>query len=439
MSKRLRLTLLAVLVAAVLAGCGADEGAPTVTVAAPMTTLTLPLVSATAALMPTPAATPAAIADEPIAPATIIAPIPAPERPAEPLVPTVPAALALSSPAGSGALAAAAPSATVSAAPRSAATPSTVVSDSDRSRLGVGWANAVPQDPAVVQELGFGWYLDWTVQAEPLRVPGLEFAQMVLTRASTPFWGQRNRIAQAVHANPGALWLIGNEPDVPWQDNVTPEVYAQRYHQLYIYIKSLDPTARLAIGGVSQPTPLRMIYLERVLAAYEQLFNQPMPIDVWNVHAFVLREERDSWGVSIPPGFEDIDQGMLYEIDDNDDLAIFQQQLVDFRRWMARQGFRDWPLIVTEYGVLMPESYGFPPESVSAFMEGSFDFLLQARDPEIGYPADDNRLVQRFTWFSVGDTLYPTGNLIDPATGEITAVGRAFANYAARLDGARQE
>ena len=47
----------------------------------------------------------------------------------------------------------------------------------------------------------------------------------------------------------------------------------------------------MAIGGVSQVTPLRLDYLERVLAAYEKQYGQPMPVDVWNVHTFILREQ----------------------------------------------------------------------------------------------------------------------------------------------------
>lgn len=318
-----------------------------------------------------------------------------------------------------------------------------------RSRVGVGWprsrlpagepspsvdTSVVPVDEAVVRQLGFGWYLDWGTLEEPLAADGLEFVQVIVL-GEAPFSGNRRaEVARAVAANPDALWLISNEPDVPWQDNVTPEEYARRYNQYYRYIKSLDPTARVAIGGVSQPTPLRLQYLDRVLASFEERFGRPMPVDVWNVHAFVLREERDSWGVSIPPGFGNVDQGMLYEIEDHDDLAIFQQQIVDFRRWMADRGFRHMPLIVSEYGVLMPEEYGFPPEAVIDFLRQSMDFLLNARDPEIGFPDDDNRLVQRLAWFSVGDPIYPTGNLIDPATGQLTAVGRAFARYMTGLD-----
>lgn len=288
-------------------------------------------------------------------------------------------------------------------------------------------------DADIARRLGVGWYLDWSTEIAPLRVEGLEFAQVILARGDG-YQPGRDELVKVLTANPGSLWLIGNEPDVPWQDNRTPERYAEIYHELYTFIKALDPTAQVAIGGVSQVTPLRLMYLERVLAAYEDRFGQFMPVDVWNVHAFILREERGSWGVSIPPGFEDINQGMLWEIEDHDDLELFRQQIIDFRRWMAKHGQRDKPLIVSEYGILMPEEYGFPAKAVIEFMVGSFDFLLQARDAELGYPADDNRLVQRLAWYSFSDTVYPTGNLVDPQTGQTTAVGQAFAAYAATLE-----
>ena len=84
-----------------------------------------------------------------------------------------------------------------------------------------------------------------------------------------------------------------------------------------------------------------------------------------------------------------------------------------------------------------PVSYthlGFSPEKVAEYMRQSFDLLLNARDPEIGYPADDNRLVQRLLWYSLSDTNYPTGNLVDPVSGELTLLGEAFAEYVDRLD-----
>ncbi len=94
----------------------------------------------------------------------------------------------------------------------------------------------------------------------------------------------------AVLANPGATWLIGNEPDSPVQDNLLPELYARAYHHLYTLIKSYDATARIGAGGIVQPTPLRFQYLDRVLAAYRAYYHQTLPADLWNIHSYILRE-----------------------------------------------------------------------------------------------------------------------------------------------------
>jgi len=86
-------------------------------------------------------------------------------------------------------------------------------------------------------------------------------------------------------------------------------------------------------------------------------------------------------------------------------------------------------LIVSEYGIVMPPDYGFGPERVIRFLHGTFDFFLSASDPELGYPPDGNRLVQRWCWYSLADTGYPAGNLLDPQTGQMTEVGQAWREY----------
>jgi len=302
---------------------------------------------------------------------------------------------------------------------------------SPRQRLGVG-TGARDVDQALVRRLGLGWYLNWGVRPDSYRSPEVTYVPMIRLREGeiVPD-GEDLRVA--ARAMPGALWLVGNEPDVKWQDNVTPDAYAVAYHHVYTLLKEEDPTCQVAIGGISQPTPLRLRYLERILAAYEREYGEPMPVDVWNVHNFVLREERDSWGVDIPPGMDE-DAGRLYEIADHDDLEIFRQQIVDFRRWMVAQGQQDKPLIVTEYGILMPAEYGFPEEQVEAFMLATFEFFRTAADPELGYPADGYRLVQRWCWYSLYDPRYPTGNLLDPEAGTLTPLGSAFAKYASSLE-----
>lgn len=278
-----------------------------------------------------------------------------------------------------------------------------------------------------IAPLRLGWYLDWRAQAELVGGDDLEYARMVRLGGGA-LVPAAPTLADIARRNPGALWLIGNEPDVKWQDNVTPADYARLYHEAYTALKRADERAQVAIGGVTQPTPLRLRYLDAVLEAYRKQFGAPMPVDVWNVHNFILREERGSWGVDIPPGFPD-DRGRLYEISDSANLAAFKEQIIEFRRWMAERGFRDYPLIVSEYGIPMPEDYGFPPDVVAAFLTATFDFFLTAADPALGHPADAHRLVQRWCWYSLSDTVYPTGNLFDPQTGAITPLGRAWAAY----------
>jgi hypothetical protein len=100
------------------------------------------------------------------------------------------------------------------------------------------------------------------------------------------------------------------------------------------------------------------------------------------------------------------------------------------RQWMADHGQRDKPLWITEYGILMPKEYGFDAQRVTRYMLGSFDLFLNLRDAELGYGADDNRLVQRWNWYSARDSRYSAGNLFDDY-GRVTPVGQAMFDYLA--------
>ena len=352
----------------------------------------------------------------------------------ERLVPTVPATI-VSTPMVYAAtpkpVPPASPSPTITPAAQASPLPVDLPATAIQERFGVGVA-LPPVDQYDVARLRAGWYLDWQTNPDPPRLNGIAYAQMV--RFADDGYRPDLVTIEAIAANnPGSLWLIGNEPDVVWQDNVTPSDYARSYHELYHALKKADPSCQVAIGGVSQPTPLRFRYLDMVLEAYRALYDEKLPVDVWNVHAFILREEKDSWGVDIPPGIE-ASSGVLYEIEDHDDLEIFQQQVFAFRRWMKANGEREKPLIISEYGILMPAEYGFDQRRVRDFMVATFDFFLTAADDELGYAADGNRLVQRWAWYSLNDRTYATGNLVDPDTQQITPLGLAYADYISRLD-----
>lgn len=309
-----------------------------------------------------------------------------------------------------------------------------------RWRIGIGIPD---RDPQIFQWPDYrpGWFLNWTTlyyASESLKPPGdpgsgpmaglgMEFTPMVRVRTDRLVPSPRELRVQAARF-PGRTWLIGNEPDVRWQDNVLPEIYAELYHDAYTAIKSVDPTAQVAIGGISQITPLRLAYLDRIWATYQERYGMEMPVDIWNMHAFVLREEAGNWGVGIPPGFDEVESGILWEIEQHDDLALVEGQVRRMRQWMADHGQRDKELYITEYGVLMPPEYGFPPSRVIDFLVGSYDLFWELRDAELGYIEDDHRLVQRWVWFSTRDPLYPTGDLFDQQGNPLPIV-RAINGY----------
>lgn len=280
-----------------------------------------------------------------------------------------------------------------------------------RFRFGFGIdLNVGELDEYDVSQLGAGWYSDWFSQASPPRPACLEYAQMICTQgiavdmdARQISWGGWAGLEQAISANPGSIWMIGNEPDAKWPDcdNHLPEAYAIIYHEFYHFIKDRDPTALVANGAIVQGTPLRLQYLDMVWDAYQTFYGTAMPVDVWNMHNQIAREKEGDWGAGIPPGFPPGTVGALYTAEQNDSLDIFIQHIVNMRTWMKDHGQRDKPLIVSEYGVLFIEDKGFTVDRVNDFMTNTFRYLLYATDADLGYPADGNRLVQRWLWLGI--------------------------------------
>lgn len=256
--------------------------------------------------------------------------------------------------------------------------------------------------------------------------------------------------------NPGSLWLVGNEVDRQGQDGVLARYYAEAYHEAYTRLKAADPTALVAISGLVQVTPLRLAYLDLVWDEYLAQFGSAMPVDVWNMHVYVLPEVfpdgRPNGIASVPVDFMSGDTELLlalgrldatgdparcgnpqdqtYCFEEHDDLSIFEKQVRDMRSWMADKGLQHEPLILSEFGLLynyitdengqcefLMDEFGqcFDPPRVSDFLSGSFDFMYNMSDPAIGMPGDNNRLVQKWLWFSmynngVGDS----SNLLIP-------------------------
>lgn len=297
--------------------------------------------------------------------------------------------------------------------------------------------------------LNLGWYLDYAYNKRSGNINGVRYAHVIRTNFDTERLD--SVIGPIVDANPGSLWLAGNEPDRIGQDGVhsfTAADYATFYHEVYTFLKERDPTAQVAIAGVVQPTPLRLKYLDLILAAYQNQYGTSLPVDVFNTHNFVMSErvikESDSdiiWGAGIPPGFSPNDPLIRYLYPTEAwNIQLFKAQLRDLRQWMADNGYRTKPLIVSEYGVLLPDFWDLNGVGTANYMTDSFDFMLSETNSTTGYPADGNRLVQNFSWFSLNFPEYssetPTGlsgAVFEFENGEITPLGRTFRDYVANI------
>lgn len=318
-----------------------------------------------------------------------------------------------------------------------------------------GITSPLGSDGYELASLGVGSYLDWGAVTNPILPDGVEYIRVLRlmdslypqTVANLPTW---------IQANPSSVWVVGNEPDTTFgdQDELLPEVYADRFYEVARIIRRLDRTALIAFGSIVQPTPIRLRYLDR---AWNQLVADvgsqaaaSRLIDIWSIHSFILNEDIEwAWGTGIPPGFEGDDHDafeikLMDELSKTYSIQIFQQRIIAFRSWMAEKGERNKPLWITEYGSLFPpiDPTGVDYVNVSDadttnFMLATFDFLLSASDDQTGLPSDANHLVQRWFWYSLnehrytfGGSLYNPDYLEIPETGPfITLVGQNFIEY----------
>lgn len=338
-------------------------------------------------------------------------------------------------------------------------------------RYGVGYVPDFSGSLAWVPTLDAGWYINFGAQTWGTQVDSATFAPVLRLRQDRGPNGERlptytfnpplayqyrgengqlrDGMGKLVASNRGHFWIVGNEVDVnnDVQDNTFPEVYARAYHEAYHYIKAVDPTAKVAVAGLSMMTPGRLQYLTIVWDTYRNLYGTDMPVDIWNMHLYILEERNPdnileygdgkialgtdpalakltSYGdpqycpalgaADIPANDPRQDVHCRSE---HDSVRIFRDQVYGMRQWMKDRGQQNKPLIISEYGLLYPYLDGttggqceflqdehqqcFYPERVTKYLQDTIAFMEDTKDPNLGYPGDENRLVQQWLWYSI--------------------------------------
>ncbi len=323
---------------------------------------------------------------------------------------------------------------------------------------------------SAVSDLGAGWYLNFG--SAPWPTPpgnGAEFARMISLQQKKngdqylPGYIAKPELnaafANFIKQNPGEIYIAGNEVDRTTQGEMFPEEYARAYHDVYTFIKGVDPTAQVAISGLVQVTPNRLQYLDLVWKAYLKNYGNVIPVDIWTMHLYILPEvltdgvTPNNGGASVALGTDPrlgkresggdpnaCSNPDVYCYAEHDDMSVFAQQVVAMRQWMKDHGQRNKPLLLTEFSLLYPyelDAEGcflqdekgncFTPPRVKAFMTNSFSYLNTAKDASLGYPQDDNRLIQRWMWFSIFyNQEGAVSNLAQQDRTTLTLVGQNF-------------
>ena len=300
--------------------------------------------------------------------------------------------------------------------------------------------------------LGVDSYLDWGQYNKNSTVADNIQYYRVINVSDAKYASNLAMLPTLVSTYPGSVWIIGNEPDseVAYQDHISAESYAERFHTMAKIIRLNDPSARIAFGTVIQPTPVRLYYLDKVidrLVQLEQMIGGNRAsalglIDIYSIHAFILNERPlyttpncgDCWGAGVPVGY---DPGswpapQIITMDKTFDINFFTSRVTAFRQWMNALGplEQEKPLWITEFGSLFTTDLGVSDLTTATYMDQTFDFMLETKDPSLGFASDDNRLVQKWLWYSLNENISQFGgSLYNPLTHELTTVGEHFIQY----------
>ena len=300
-----------------------------------------------------------------------------------------------------------------------------------------GVAFAHPGGPEVVRAqlaaVGAG---SWYTYALP---PGEDWAPgralLLRTGKGTPRY-RDDAIAAAARARPGSAWLIGNEPNIPGQDELDGAAYAAELERYRLIIKAADPAAVLVAPNVQnlyapcvgcQGAVLGVDFLDAWRAAHRARFGGEPRIDAFGLHLYDVNWER------LP--MTDHDASL--------------RELEAARRYVdSVPAWRDRPLWVTEYGVI----WGFPDYAHRDLPDGSTRLapvgalddgaLLAYLDELTRYFQANATRLRLERWFVFANARYaepyadaPAGIALfeaPAADAGLTAAGRRYRELAAR-------
>jgi hypothetical protein len=279
-----------------------------------------------------------------------------------------------------------------------------------------------------------GWYTDQEADyvncPGPVScVPGWTTRRVSLV-AKDKIASTDNPVLQLYQAHPswfgnGSVWQVGNHlgsdcynafSNSPKTASTDTEQYIKAYNICYQQAKTINPTFKVMSGTIFLDNKLdgNLPFLTTVLKQYYQLYNKPMPIDIFNIQ------------IIVPPGTADPSE-------------YVKTKIATFRKWMSsvdvgsstQLSYRNSELWITALGFNDPR---MDESRAIENMQQTIQWLMSNNssgnfDGSLGMPQDDNRLVQAWGWYALNYGNYSPlrSNLFD-LNGNITPLGQAYAD-----------
>ena len=207
-----------------------------------------------------------------------------------------------------------------------------------------------------------------------------------------------NGLEDFIRSHPGLYWQIGNEPNVPNQDNLSPADYAQKHRYWTKRIKAIDPSAKILNGGIANwpdvvgVSGAAVSYIKEFRESYWMMFGEYPQVDVWSIHAY--------------PPFRYVD-GQRRSICDTAAPKRFIQEAAEYLRGVGEYG----PIWLTEFGMEWGDD---SDECMGRFMTDMVHWLKQTD------------YVSRWYWFAVNPREDGFGGALVDLDGNLTNLGKRY-------------
>ncbi|MBI3980838.1 hypothetical protein HY345_02470 [Candidatus Microgenomates bacterium] len=309
-------------------------------------------------------------------------------------------------------------------------------------RFGIGWGyTTVDYDlyAPVVTDLGIGWYTDWAPHnttpkiAEDMAKRGLERLTLVLTRSPYRYYSTEgcNELKKYVSENPGAFkpdvtyWSVGNELGYD-PDDLTANKYATEFISWRDCIKSINPNYPVGSGAITsmwvvlpRTYPLSCTDIESANSGksyFKTYINRIRSLNGNKLPDFIMMHAYNTCYPALPG--------------ENTNFSKFKNGIITYRQVMKELGLQNKELWIKEFN-----SSGYEGD----FLKDSFEFLLNTKDKDLGYPEDEYRLVQRFAWFMLKNTpdgINSTSQVLARTDGSLNSLGQTYRSISRKYAGA---